>query len=137
MCSEKPSSQSKWLSLAKWWYNTNFHLAIQTTPYEVVYGPLPSIHLPYLLRESSIVDRTLNAREVVIKILQFHLSRAQNHMSQQVEKHMGDRSFTIGDFVYLKLKPYRQHSIYHDIFHKLLPKFYGPFKVIDSIGKVV
>lgn len=49
MCSEKPSSWFKWLSLAEWWYNTNFHTSIQTTLYEVVYGQAPPIHLPFLL----------------------------------------------------------------------------------------
>lgn len=41
MCSDKPSNWSKWLTLAEWWYNTNFHSSIQTTPYEVVYGQAP------------------------------------------------------------------------------------------------
>ena len=38
MARERPKNWSKWLFLAKWWYNTNFHLAIQSTPYKVVYG---------------------------------------------------------------------------------------------------
>ncbi|GJW52952.1 putative mitochondrial protein [Tanacetum coccineum] len=43
MTGEKPKEWSKWLSLAEYWYNTNFHTSIQTTPYEAVYGqPLPS-----------------------------------------------------------------------------------------------
>lgn len=83
MCSEKPFSWSHWLSLAEWWYNTNFHTAIQTTPYEVVYGQAPPIHLPYLPGESTnaAVDRSLIAREVALKLLHFHLLHAQNRMS--------------------------------------------------------
>lgn len=137
MCSEQPSSWSKWLSLAEWWYNTNFHSSIQTTPYEVVYGQPPPIHLPYLPGASvnATVDRSLTAREAAMKLLKFHLLRAQNRMSQQANKHRSDRNFTIGDYVYLKLQPYRQHSLRQQPFHKLLPKFYGPFKVLDRIGK--
>lgn len=37
--------------------------------------------------------------------------------------------------MYLKLQPYRQTSVRNQPFHKLLPKFYGPFKVLDRIGK--
>lgn len=135
MCCKQPTTWSNWLSLVEWWYNTNFHSSIHTTPYDVVYGQPPSIHLPYLPGESAnlTVDRTLNAREAAIKLLQFHLMRAQNRMSQQANKHRSDRTFVVGDFVFLKLQPYRQHSLRHNSFHELLPKFYGPFKVIDRI----
>lgn len=137
MCSDQPSTWSKWLSLAEWWYNTNSHTSIRTTPYEVVYGQPTPIHLPYLPGESSniTVDRSLTAREAALKLLQFHLLRAQNQMSQQANKHRSDRQFAIGDFVYLKLQPYRQHSLRNNSFHKLLPKFYGPFKVLDRMGQ--
>ncbi|GKD58972.1 reverse transcriptase [Tanacetum coccineum] len=30
------------------WYDTNFHTAIQTTPFEVVYGQKPPVHVPYM-----------------------------------------------------------------------------------------
>lgn len=135
MCCEQPTTWSNWLSLAEWWYNTNFHSSIHTTPYDVVYGQPPSIHLPYLQGEYAnlTVDRPLNAREAAKKLLQFHLTRAQNRMSQQANKYRSDRTFVVGDFVFLKLQPYRQHPLRHNSFHKLLPKFYGPFKVIDRI----
>jgi hypothetical protein len=136
MCSDHPAQWSKWLSLAEWWYNTNYHSSIHTTPYEVVYGQPPPIHLPYLPGSSSNdhVDRSLLAREEAIKLLKFHLARAQNRMVQQADKHRSDRVFSIGDYVYLKLQPYRQLSMKSHGFHKLLPKFYGPFPVIDRIG---
>lgn len=88
MCSDIPKTWSQWLALAEWWYNTNYHSSTHTTPYEVVYGQPPPIHLPYLPGEASndTLERTLSAREVVIQI-------------------------QIGDFVYLKLQPYRQISV--------------------------
>ena len=57
---DSPQQWSKWLPLAEWWYNTTFHSAIQTTPYEVVYGQPPPIHLHYLPGESKVqlVDRS-------------------------------------------------------------------------------
>jgi hypothetical protein len=108
MCSSQPTSWSQWLSLAEWWYNTNYHTAIRTTPYEVVYGQPPPVHLPYLPGESTsiTVNRSLAAREDTIKLLKFHLLRAQNRMKQQADKHRSDRSFKIGDHVYTKLHPY-------------------------------
>ena len=52
MCSDMPKLWSKWLPLAEYWYNTNFHSTIQTTPFEAVYGRPPPQHLPYLPGES-------------------------------------------------------------------------------------
>lgn len=69
-----------------------------------------------------------------MRLLKFHLMRAQNRMKQQADKHRSDRNFALGDFVYLKLQPYRQFSMSKNAFHKLLPKYYGPFKVIDKFG---
>ncbi|CAJ2678818.1 unnamed protein product [Trifolium pratense] len=136
MCSSRPTNWFKWLSLAEWWYNTNYHSSIHTTPFEVVYGQPPPIHLPYLPGSSPSfsVDRSLIARDEAIKLLKFHLLRAQNRMSQQANKHRSDRVFSIGDYVYLKLQPYRQLSMKKHGYNKLLPKFYGPFKVLDRIG---
>lgn len=104
----------------------------------MVYGQPPPIHLPYLPGEATnvTVDRSLAAREAALKLLQFHLLRAQNKMSQQANKHRSGRIFATGNYVYLKLQSYRQHSMRHTSFHKLLPKFYDPFKVIDRIGQV-
>ncbi|KAL0847884.1 hypothetical protein Bca101_021131 [Brassica carinata] len=90
--------------------------------------------MPYLPGESSSpnIDRTLQKCEAVIDLMKFHLLRAQNRMKQYADARRSDREFKIGDYVYLKLQPYRQHSLKgRNIPHKLSPRFYGPFPVID------
>ena len=37
----KNSSSSKWLALAKWWYNANFHSSLKMTPFQALYGCCP------------------------------------------------------------------------------------------------
>ena len=75
MTGECPREWSQWLPLAEWWYNTSYHSAIHTTPYEAVYRQPHPVHLPYLAGESLVatVDRSLQAREVAIKMLKFYL----------------------------------------------------------------
>nr|GEX26368.1 Ty3/gypsy retrotransposon protein [Tanacetum cinerariifolium] len=82
MTGERPKEWTKWLALAEYWYNTNFHTSIGTTPFEVVYCQTPPIHLPYLSSESKVdsVDKTLLAREQVIEMLKFHLKRTKDRM---------------------------------------------------------
>lgn len=79
MCSDKLKEWQAWLPLAKWWYNTHFHSSTRLTPYEVVYGQPPSLHLPYLPGESQVdaIDRSLQKREMMVDFLKFRLLRAQ------------------------------------------------------------
>ncbi|KAA3484986.1 reverse transcriptase [Gossypium australe] len=51
-----------WLPLIEWWYNTIYHLAIQSIPYEALYRQESPHHLPYLVGSSlvDIVDRSLH-----------------------------------------------------------------------------
>ncbi|GJV54036.1 putative mitochondrial protein, partial [Tanacetum coccineum] len=105
----KPKEWVKWLSLAEFWYNTNYHTSTKTTPYEAVYCQTPPIHVPYIPGDSRVeeVDMTFQAREEAIKVLKFHL-----------------KSFNLTE------------SIRQGQQHKLSPKYYGPFKVAKRIGEV-
>ena len=47
-----------------------------------------------------------------------------------------ERSFGVGDFVYLRLQPYRQSSLKKKGAEKLKPHFYGPYKIIRKVGEV-
>lgn len=47
-----------------------------------------------------------------------------------------DREFEEGDKVYVRLRPYRQMSVAVRRNLKLSPRYYGPYTVIQKIGKV-
>ena len=54
MTGEKPAEWMLWLPLAEWWYNTNWHSSIGVTPFEVIYGQPPPLHIPYLPGDSRV-----------------------------------------------------------------------------------
>lgn len=106
MTGDFPAKWVQWLPLAEWWYNTSHHLAIGTSPYEVLYGQAPPTHLPYFSGSSPVkaVDRSLHARERIIHHLKVHLKKAQERMKLYADK----------------------STIRGNLDHKLAALYYGP-----------
>jgi hypothetical protein len=52
------------------------------------------------------------------------------------DKHRVERSFEMGDLVYLRLQPYTQSSLKMKGAEKLKPQFYGPYRISWRIGEV-
>jgi RNase H-like domain found in reverse transcriptase len=42
MLLDKPKSWTNWLPLTQWWYNSNFHSSLKTTPFQALYGYPPT-----------------------------------------------------------------------------------------------
>ncbi|GKA54588.1 retrotransposable element Tf2 [Tanacetum coccineum] len=128
----------QWLSLAEYWYNTNFHSFTHITPFEAVYGQPPPTYVPYESGDSLVeyVDRSLQAREHTIQQLKFYLQRAQDRMRNLVNKHGTDRQFEVGVWVYVKLQPHRQVTLRKNTYNKLSSKYYGPFQAAKKVGQV-
>ncbi|KAL8099696.1 hypothetical protein AgCh_032095 [Apium graveolens] len=57
-------------------------------------------------------------------------------MKQVYDQHHRELSFEPGQFIWLKLQPYRQRSLGKRSNHKLAPKFFGQFKILQRIGEV-
>ena len=71
-----------------------------------------------------------------MNILKDHLAAAQGRIKTQADKHRQERSFAVGDWVFLRLQPYRQQSLAYKGKWKLSPRYFGPFKVLKRIGPV-
>lgn len=138
MTFERPKAWPHWLPLAEWWYNTSFHSALKLTPYEVVYGQKPPPLLPYMALDSHIdaADRSLQSREATMRVLKANLSKAQSRMKTIADGKRTDRNYSIGDWVFVKLQPYRQNSLRDHGFQKLSAKYFGPFQIAARVGNV-
>ncbi|KAF2308257.1 hypothetical protein GH714_039451 [Hevea brasiliensis] len=82
------------------------------------------------------VDQTLQTRDEILRELKSHLSRAANQMKQYVDLKRRDVEFQVGDHVYLKLQPYRQQSVSKRASQKLASRYFGPYRVLERVGKL-
>ncbi|PKU65792.1 hypothetical protein MA16_Dca009121 [Dendrobium catenatum] len=57
-------------------------------------------------------------------------------MKQAAYHHKKDVQFEIGEFVYLKLRPYRHNTLARRLSVKLAPRYYGPYEIEQKIGNV-
>ena len=55
-------------------------------------------------------------------------------MKKHADKKHTDRSFQVGDMVYLKMQPHREQALGTGNPLKLASKWYGPFRVLQTVG---
>jgi hypothetical protein len=133
-----PAKWSSWLPLTECWYNSCYHSTVGCSPFEALYGYTPK-HFGVSVLESVQVPELklwLKDRKLMTNLIKQHLSRAKQRMKKQADQNRFERSFEVGDMVFLKLQPYVQSSLAERSNKKLAFKFFGPFKVIARIGKV-
>ena len=136
--SAHPHRWSQWLPLCELWYNSNWHSSTGHSPFEVVYGHAPRYFgiTPADAIASSDVHQWLEDRHVIMESVKQQLLRAQQRMKVQADKHRTERSFEVGDSVFLKMQPYIQSSIAPRENHKLAFKYLGPFPITERVGAV-
>src|ERR1700722_13840817 len=107
------------------------------TPFMALYGYRPSSITSSLKEKSKVqaMEDHIENQQQVLQILKDNLTIAQNCMKQQAYQHRSERSFEVGDWVFLWLQPYKKMSLKQaKKDNKLSPKYYGPYKVLQNIG---
>ncbi|GFS46186.1 hypothetical protein Acr_00g0100660 [Actinidia rufa] len=103
-----------------------------------VYGQPPPDHNFMNIGTSQVaaVENWARERASILRMLKENLQQAQHRMKHYANKLRTEREFAIGDWVYLRLQPYRQSSVALQRSMKLSPRFYGPFQVLSKVGTV-
>lgn len=109
---QNPRAWPERLPWAELWYNSSYHHSIKTTPFQAVYGRAAPEIIDYRKGDSlveavdSLADRTQMLGE-----LYKNLEEAQARMRKYADLKRRPHEFQEGKWVWLKLQPYRQHSV--------------------------
>ena len=134
------SNWDEFLDLMLFAYRTSVHKTTGMTPYEVIFGRQPK--LPSDLFDSSMpaqldLDPASYAVDVQNKLIRiFELVRSNSDVNVNKFKFYHDRnirsqSYEVGDYV-KKLNVTNSTGLTK----KLLPKFVGPYEILEKIGEV-
>lgn len=135
---DSPQLWVRYLPLAEYWCNSTFQSTIKLTPFEVLYGRPPPNLRAYVAGTTAVasMDESLTRRRQTLSLIRENLKLAQLRIKSQADAHRSDRVFKEGDWVWLKLQPFRQISLRGRRTPKLARRYFGPYQVLRTIGKV-
>jgi len=138
MVHNKLNDWGKYLGLAEWCYNTTTHSATGMSPFQVTYGKEPPSIPQYLVGSSSVeaVDSLLSTRQDMLITLRRKLQKVQDQMKASADGKRREVEYQVDDWVYVRLRPYRQNSVRGSSYAKLGKRFYGPFRILARVGHV-
>ena len=78
----------------------------------------------------------MRSRDFILTLARENLQEAQTRMKLYANKKRTKREYSVGDWVYLRLRPYRQMTVAVRKSLKLSPRYFGPFRITQKIRKV-
>lgn len=138
MVFQEPKKWASWLSQAEWWYNTAHHPSLKMSPFQALYGFAPPMVNEIALPgpEDTEAREFLAVKQEMFTKLKANLAQAQARMKKHADKKITERTLEVGDMVYLRMQPYRMSAFRLRRALKLTSKYYGPYRIIEKIGKL-
>ena len=130
-------SWNKYLSLVEFSYNNSYHTSIQMAPFEALYGRRCRSPIVWHEIDHSQLTGPELLQETTDKILQIrdNFLKARSRQKSYADRRRKPLEFDVGDYVLLKVSPWKG-VVRFGKKGKLAPRYVGPFKILERIGKV-
>ncbi|KAJ0827576.1 putative nucleotidyltransferase, Ribonuclease H [Helianthus annuus] len=125
------------LPLIEFSYNNSYHSSINMAPFEALYGR--KCRSPVCWNE--IGEAQLTGPDLILKTsdkikkVRDNLQTARSRQKSYADRRRKPLEFQVGDRVLLKVSPWKG-VIRFGKTGKLAPRYVGPFKIVERIGKV-
>ena len=138
MTGDRPKQWLRCLLWAEFIYNTAYQSALKTTPFQIVYGREPPSIRSYEPGETRVaaVAKTMAERDELLADARARLEQAQAVYKRSYDKHHRDVRFSVGDWVWLRLRHRTPASLPDTTKGKLRPRFYRPYRITAAINEV-
>ena len=138
MTGDRPRAWLDWLPWAEYCYNTAYHSALRTTPFQVVYGRPPPAIVPYQqgAARTDTVDTMLADRDAFLDEVRARLLQAQEYARRHYDATHHRVEFAPGDWVWLRMLHRPAQTLATGSRGKLGPCYAGPFQVLECVGAV-
>jgi hypothetical protein len=88
MVFQEPKKWAAWLSLAEWWYNTTYHIALKVSPFQALYGFPPPLISEVAIpgpADTDAKDFLVEKQQQLVKLKE-NLTQAQARMKKYADK---------------------------------------------------
>ena len=131
------TSWDKCLSYTEFSYNNSYQASLKKSPFEALYGRKCRTPLYwYQIGEKQLFGPDIiEDAEQMVQTVRENLRIAQTRQKSYADGKRRDLTFSVDDYVYLKVSPMRGIRRFN-VKGKLAPMYIGPFKVLERKGEV-
>ena len=134
-CMREPNKWVRYLYLVEFAYNSSYQRSIGMSPFKALYGQecLTPLKWNDPITKVQTSQDMLDEMQYQTDLIRLEIKAAQDRQKSYADQKRTERSFDIGDMVFLKIIP-KKSSLSLGKFKKLKPRYCGPYTIFDKIN---